>query len=132
MITKKRPLLDLKTPLKLIPKGWLDVIEPHIIRPSDTSCWIWTGAVDRDGEPIIYVVNAATTGKRSTRRVKRIIGDMYWNIRGTQDIIHECGTKNCLAPFHFYVSELHWTQENRAQLIKRRGERISRWGKDRE
>lgn len=131
MITKKRPLLDLKTPLRLIPKQWLDIIEPRILRPSDTSCWLWDGATDRDGEPIISVVNAGT-GKRSTRRVKRIVAELYWDMRKDHDVIHECGTKNCLAPFHFYISPLHWTQENRAQLVKRRGDRISRWGKNRE
>jgi hypothetical protein len=127
MSAPKKPLLDMRTPLSLIPKTWLDLIEPHIVRPKDSSCWLWIGPIDRDGEPTLsFTVN----GKRSTRRVKRIVADLYWEI-DDKDVVHECGVINCLAPFHFYVSDLHWTQEDRERRKKRRGKRIERWGKQR-
>lgn len=128
MIAKRRPLLDLRTPLSLIPKTWSDLVEPQIVRPPNSSCWVWIGGVDGDGEPVLSMVIG---GKRSTRRVKRIVADLYWELKDHYDVVHECGTKNCLAPFHFYVSELHWSQEDRKHRIKRRGIRITRWGRDR-
>jgi hypothetical protein len=46
-LVKKRTLLQLRTPLGEVPKEWLDIIEPKIARPDDTTCWLWIGSMRR-------------------------------------------------------------------------------------
>lgn len=123
-MNKLRPLLDLRTPLRLIPKEWLDLIEPRIIRPDDSSCWLWTGAVDGEGEPIISTKNLVT-GRRSTMRVKRIIARMFWTGTDEEPIYHACGTRNCLHPAHFIFGKVS------KEELKQRADRIRRWGRER-
>lgn len=122
-----RTLITLRTPLQLIPKDWLDMIEPRIRRPEGTSCWLWDGAVDFEGEPIITAKNLVT-GSRGTRRVKRIVADMFWDIDESVHVLHACKNNNCLFPDHFYVTRTHWKHEDRHDIINKRATRIKRWG----
>lgn len=112
MIISRRPLIDLKTPLGDIPREWLASIEHRIKRSKDSECWLWTGCVDQDGEPILSFKNLET-GARNTRRVKRVIAEIFWEILPRHDVVHQCGNLDCLNPAHFYVSMANWNQEVR-------------------
>lgn len=108
MITRKLPLLTLETKLKDIPEGWLHWIEKHVRRQED-GCWIWIGAHDTDGEPVLNFYNPVT-GKRNTRRVKRMIGEMFWTIHRGIDMVHQCKVLSCINPGHLRPEVSHWTQ----------------------
>jgi hypothetical protein len=109
MIDRKRPLLTMATALGDVPEFWRQVIEPRIMRPADTSCWVWTGAHDSDGEPVVNFTNPETK-LRNTRRLKRSVADMFWEIKRHYDIVHKCGNLSCLNPAHIGVTAQHWTQ----------------------
>lgn len=108
MITKKRPLLTLSTPLEDIPRRWLELVEAKIERRKGSSCWLWTGAVDTEGEPVLNYLNLAT-GKRNTRRVKRLMAEVFWEMKPHYDVLHQCGDLTCLNPNHWTISTAHWT-----------------------
>lgn len=114
MIEKKRALITLASKLSDIPREWLRHIEPKIERRG--TCWFWEGACDLDGEPVISFRNMET-GKRNTRRVKLVIADMFWAMKKFYQVIHHCGNLNCLNPWHFYISRLHHSQEDRDELV---------------
>ena len=121
MITKKRPLIDLTTKLADIPRIWLQMVEPRLTRSG--TCWLWDGATFADGEPLLNYTNVET-GKRNTRRVKRIIADIFWEMKDHYDIVHACGNTNCLNPAHFYISVLHHSQEDRDRIIAEKSRNI--------
>jgi hypothetical protein len=108
MIARKRNLLTLATPLAEIPGPWLRYIEPKIERDADDH-WLWQGAHDQDGEPVLNFFNAVT-GHRNTRRVKRMVAEMFWTLLKRHDVIHQCGILSCLNPAHLVPSVTHWTQ----------------------
>lgn len=128
MIKPIRTLLDLRTPLRLIPRAWLELVEPKITRLEGSSCWLWDGAVDRDGEPVLAIKNLET-GSRGSKRVKRIVAALFWDLKDHYDVSHACKNVNCLNPQHFHVSDVHWRQENRPAIINKRAQSIRRWGK---
>jgi hypothetical protein len=125
-IEPTHPLIDLRTPLRLIPRFWLELIEPRIRR--DGSCWLWDGAVDLDGEPVITIKNL-DRGGRTTRRLKRIIVTHFWELTDDITVLHSCKTQNCLNPQHFYVTRLKWNEAGLREEINKIATRIRRWGK---
>jgi hypothetical protein len=126
MADKKRPLIEMDTKFENVPKTWLDIVEPRITRPKNSTCWIWGGACDKNGEPVVNY-NNPDTGKRNTRLVKRIVADLFWAIRKGIEVIHHCGTMKCLNPAHFYLSSKHYRQEDRPGMIKVRQKRLQRY-----
>lgn len=113
-LAKIRPLFGIRSRLESIPKDWMKMIEPRIVRRADTSCWLWDGALDRDGEPVFHLTTPK--GTRTMRRVKRFVAAMFWKVEDHNDVVHTCGISNCLNPNHFYVSQAHWKQEDRKSL----------------
>lgn len=129
-----RPLIGLRTPFgRMIEDhhAWLRLIEPKIIRPQDSSCWFWDGALNNEGEPYINVRDPATGRLRPTT-LKRLVAGWFWDLKPRWDVIHGCLNLNCLNPRHFYVTNLHWKQHNRPEIIRNMALRIRRWGKDKE
>jgi hypothetical protein len=120
MLKKIRPLFNLRSRLDDIPRDWMKLVEPRIVRPADTACWLWDGALDRDGEPVLHITTPK--GTRTMRRVKRIVAAMFWTLEDAHDVVHHCGTGNCLNPNHFYVSAAHWKQEDRKGMVRKRRE----------
>lgn len=117
MIEQFRTLLTLETKLKDIPRGWFDYeIERSIVRPPDTTCWLWTGALDKDGSPVKSVKNG-DTGKRGTIRLKKVVAGFFWKFASHIDIVQKCGSVNCLNPSHFYLSRAHHSHENRTKMV---------------
>lgn len=115
MIEKIRPIFGTDSKLGEIPRFWLQYVEPRIRR--DGMCWLWDGAHDSAGEPVISLVNGET-GKRNTRMLKRIVAAMFYVLKKHYDVFHECGNLSCLNPGHLKVSASHWTQESRETMVK--------------
>jgi hypothetical protein len=119
------PLLDLRTPLSLIPRAWAITIEPKIVRPSkdheDFGCWLWDGRVDGNGEPVVDIFQV-DKGKRGTVLVKTIVAGLFWiGYRSDRHYVyHECGNKNCLAPHHLLVTRSAPSQFDLAKAIKKK------------
>jgi hypothetical protein len=126
VLKKIRPFITIDTPLRLIPRPWLHIIEPRITRPKDTTCWCWDGATDKYGEPILNFYDALT-GARTTRRVKCVVADMFWDDVPGHEVVHECGTLNCVNPWHFYISMVKASQEDRAAMIRAKQRQIRRY-----
>lgn len=124
MLKKIRPFIQIDTKFNLIPRAWLMFVEPKIERPSDSTCWLWQGGCDQHGEPQINVWNAIT-GKRTTKRLKVLVAEMFWEDVTGHNIVHECGTVNCLNPAHFYISMLNYNAEDRTKMIATKRRNIS-------
>lgn len=114
-----RPLLTWRTPLHLIPKDWLDLIEPKIERHGP--CWHWVGGLDTDGHPRLYV------GGGTIRCAKRV-AMIFWDWQDGYEVLHHCANISCLNPGHFTVTAGHWSNEDREPYIKKMSVRIARWG----
>jgi len=102
-VNKKRPLLNLATPLRDIPREWLQYIEPHIKR--EGTCWYWQGSHFPDGYAQMLVVNPKT-GKKNGRRVVRIVAEMFYENLKDHRISLSCGRRSCLNPAHVVVQKL--------------------------
>lgn len=116
-----KPFITLRSPLEVIPRQWLEAIEPHIKRVPNRACWLWTGRTEsRTFEPIIELRTLG--GKRSNRSVKLIVANIFWPDfdERVHHVLHECGTKNCLAPHHFLVTNSHPGRINLDKLVTRK------------
>jgi hypothetical protein len=112
MLVKIRPLLELTTPLKDIPEWWLRIVEPKIERVD--LCWLWQGAHGTNGEPII---NIKMHKGYKTVQLKKLVAQMFYELKPYYDIFHRCGNLSCLNPSHLEVSVCHYSQEDREQKI---------------
>jgi hypothetical protein len=101
-------MLQLRTPLGEVPKEWLDIIEPKIARPDDTTCWLWLGSCDERGEPRYSVQNR--DGHWTTRTCKSLIAELFWVLPKIVSVFRSCTNTNCLNPNHFIVTDRHYTQ----------------------
>jgi hypothetical protein len=98
-ITMRRPLLHMNTRLADIPEDWLRNAEKHIMRGSFLPCWIWTGAHDMGGYP---VVNHPQNGKMLAQRW---IASMFWDFPQEFFVTRTCLRQNCVNPQHLVVQE---------------------------
>ena len=121
MIVKTRPLLTLETKLQDVPRWWLQYVEPRIKRVG--LCWLWEGAHNSDGEPVIALKNLES-GKYNTRMLKRIVAALFYELKQHYEIIHECGNLSCLNPGHLHVTALHWRQEDREKMVNDKAKNI--------
>lgn len=99
-INKKRPLLNLATPLRDIPREWLQNIEPYVVR--EGTCWYWRGAFFPDGYGSIMAMNPKT-GKRNGRRVVRVVAEMFYEGLQGQSVTLSCRRRACVNPAHIVV-----------------------------
>lgn len=119
------PLLDLRTPLSLIPRAWAITIEPKIIRPTVGSeaygCWLWDGRVDANGEPVTDIFQVHKD-RRGTVLVKTIVAGLFWPTYNSEHhyVYHECANKNCLAPHHLLVCKSAPSQFDLAKAQKKK------------
>jgi hypothetical protein len=110
-IVRKRSILQLRTPFGEVPKEWLDIIEPKIVRPDDTTCWLWNGSTDERGEPRYSIQNQY--GHWTTRTCKSLIAGIFWILPQVCSVFRSCKSVNCLNPNHFIVTTRHYTQVRR-------------------
>jgi hypothetical protein len=94
-ITMKRPLTTLQTRLCDIPLGWLRFVEPKIMRGSFLPCWIWTGALDMSGYPVMRI-----PGETQNAMLHHFVAGMYWDYPPKYFVGRTCQNINCLNPSH--------------------------------
>lgn len=98
-----KPKFTIDTPLREIPRTWLTMIEPKVVRSERHDCWVWIGAVDESGAAVITTKNVAT-GKRNTVRVARIVMKMFRpGMTSGQKVKMTCDTRNCVNPRHMTI-----------------------------
>lgn len=98
-------LMDAQTPLLKVPRFWAELIEPRILRSDKHNCWLWQGGVDNEGEPVVTIRNLTSPGGRTTRRLKTLIVEHYWDWVSGYRTFRTCANLNCLRPEHFYVND---------------------------
>lgn len=123
MLKKLRPFFDLDTKLKLVPEDWLKYIEPRIVR-SET-CWLWDGALDMYGEPLMSFYDPVTK-KRTTKRVKVFVAEMFWEGVAGHEVVHTCGLLNCLNFAHFYI-HTGSSKRDKVRIVKEKSRAIRRY-----
>lgn len=96
-ITRKRPMLTMDSRLSEIPPDWIKWIEPKIVRGSFLPCWIWSGALDRNGYPLL---RHPARGQISARR---FVAEMFWDFPDIWFVTCNCHHMNCLNPSHIIV-----------------------------
>lgn len=111
-ITKKRPLLTLQTRLENIHTEWLMNIEPRVQRRGfeDRGCWIWTGSVNKNGYPQLYIYDFERK-KNTTVEVKRMVAHIFYNFLDDEVYVRtSCNVRNCVNPNHIRVTKMHYKQ----------------------
>jgi hypothetical protein len=88
-----------------IPREWLWLVEPHVVRGAFLPCWIWAGNVDNHGYPRLHYRNPST-GKSKYIYVHRLIVRMFWDVPEHWYVDRRCNTVNCVNPHHL-VPTLH-------------------------
>jgi hypothetical protein len=94
------------------------------------NCWIWTGAVNKTGHPIIHlrqpVAGIDVTGCKLVRRFAFMLNG--GELKPRQPIDCKCGNRQCVNPAHLFQSTVQkvaqraaksgaWTGEARARRI---------------
>lgn len=111
VLSNSHPLLQADSPLNVVPRLWLEYVEPRLVRGAGEypTCWLYLtqdGIAPDHGEPRIYI-------NRKPVLLKHLIAEMYWHgvrCRGQNArhfVYHECGVINCLNPNHFLVNFEH-------------------------
>lgn len=124
MLKKVRPYFTIDSKLCNIPRDWLVMVEHKIIRPKDSTCWLWQGGCDGYGEPI-WAYTDPVTKRRTAMRLKVFVMRMFWEGIKGHEIIHECGNLNCINPHHLHVSETAWRLKDRKFRIERKKRNIA-------
>jgi hypothetical protein len=94
MLHQKRTLIVGATPLGRIPYLWIRYVEPKILRDGRGTCWLWSGAPDSDGYPVMRI------GARLVS-VRRFVAKLFWELPHRARISTSCGHRDCLNPRHF-------------------------------
>lgn len=93
---------DEMTPLRDIPRLWLQLIEPYIERDARYgACWVWHGPVRKANQRIypIFKVNGLCDTS-----VVRFIANNIWDIDRTWFCYQSCGNLRCVNPYHIVVT----------------------------
>lgn len=99
-IYSKRPLINMDTPLKEIPKDWLDHVEHRVMRGGFLPCWQDKYAVGANGYPQIKDPN---TGIVTT--VQRFVASIFWDFSPHLRVRMMCRNRSCVYPHHMYICE---------------------------
>ena len=97
---KRRALINIHTQLENVPKEWLNVIEPHVVRGAFLPCWVWTGAVDRNGYPHMRV-------ERKMVMAHRFVAKIFYDFPDAYFVSLSCGVRNCVNPNHIKITARH-------------------------
>lgn len=93
---KRRPLINLITQLGNVPKEWLNHIEPKIVRGPFLPCWVWSGALDRNGYPVMYV-------EGTQHMAHRFVAKLFYDFPDIWYVTQSCNVRNCLNPGHLVI-----------------------------
>jgi len=98
--TKRRALINVRTSLENVPKEWLNQIEPKIFRGAFLPCWVWSGALDNNGYPIMNV-----DGRQMS--VAKMVAKIFYEFPEDWHVDRSCHNKSCLNPNHIRVRKFH-------------------------
>lgn len=96
MLSKRRPIFNMITRLENVPKEWLNHVEPKIMRGPFLPCWVWTGALDRNGYPVMQF-------EGQTIMMHRFVAKIFYNFPDSWYVTRSCNVQNCLNPAHIVV-----------------------------
>jgi len=102
MIKMIRPLVEMSSRISDCPPEWLRFIEPKLIRGSFLPCWIWTGAMDRNGYP---VMKHPETGRFVS--AQRYAARLFWEFPEEYYVATICQHRQCLCPRHIVPQAEH-------------------------
>src|SRR5215468_1200965 len=80
-----------------IPREWLRLVEPHVVRGAFLPCWIWAGKLDNRGYPRLHYRDPRT-GKSKYLYVHRLVVTMFWDVPPRWYVKRTCQTLNCVNP----------------------------------
>ncbi len=72
------------------------------VKQSETGCWEWIGALDKDGYGQLHAVR---DGKQTTMRAHRLSFLLDRGFLPDLDIDHLCGNRRCVRPDHLEAVE---------------------------
>lgn len=101
-VTLIRPLVNIEMKLRDIPRNWLIIIEPKIIRAGFEPCWIYTGGFVPNNRPII---RDPSNGKMTT--VQRVVAKMFWDFPDELWVYLTCRRTDCVNPAHIWIGGKH-------------------------
>ncbi len=96
-MNKKRALINMHTRFENIPKEWLNQIEPFVVRGPFLPCWVWCGALDRNGYPIKNVDGVMVM-------VHRYVAKIFYDFPDNWYVKRECNVQNCVNPNHLVIT----------------------------
>lgn len=67
---------------------------PRIAKAGSDECWLWGGAVNKNGYGVVKVEGRQQTVSRYVYRIT--VGEPE------ADVLHRCGTRTCANPAHLY------------------------------
>jgi len=100
---KRRALFNIHTQLENVPKEWLNHVEPHVVRGAFLPCWVWAGACDRNGYPIMRVDDGMVM-------VHRFVAGLFWTFDKSYYVRRTCKVNNCVNPNHLHITSRHYKQ----------------------
>lgn len=104
-LTKRIPIFNTKTALEDVPREWLRIIEPHVMRGRFLPCWQWVGGVTSNGYPRLRWTDP--DGIMHDKTVRRMIARIFWENSDYYHIRMTCENMQCVNPNHIALSGHH-------------------------
>lgn len=99
-------------------------LEPRIEIITESGCWIWMGALNRDG---YGYVNGKAYGGRNVRVHRYMYQRKHGAIPSGRFVLHRCDVRCCVNPDHLFLG----TPKENTQDMIRKGRRTIPMGKQR-
>jgi hypothetical protein len=99
--------------------NWFRKMKVHLLEsyveeegPLDTKCWMWTGALDRDGYGKTRFHESEWTGRKAHREAYRTLkGDVPDEL----EVQHLCNNRACINPDHLVIGT---NQQNKDYMVE--------------
>lgn len=84
------------------------------------TCWLWTGARDKDGYGLLGVPDGTT---RRNVRATHVSWMLNWHLPVKDQVLHRCDEPSCVNPMHLYLGDQ--LENMRDRLRKGRNPRLN-------
>ena len=99
-LVMRRALIDRDTSLKELPREFLDNLAWRIRFEGWGDCWMWTGSVNGNGRPMIFVDRKMQSAQRYLMHLFYEFGP-DWYVMPKLDV---CKHQNCMFPRHLVIT----------------------------